>query len=206
MDTQPGNGMAARLVFYVRRVENLDEQIAELREERKAEMRAAAASGFDTKALAQMVRERRMDAAERQDYTATLQVYRAALGMLDGTPLGDLARRKFFKDQPPPSESSDQGDIEDPDAKPAAPPQPPKAATQEDLDTARQEGREAAIAGKSIIDNPYGYGDARRAAYDEGWCEKADSDGMDIPKAFRRKGKPPKGNGANDDGADKKAA
>jgi hypothetical protein len=72
-------------------------------------------------------------------------------------------------------------------------PEPP---TPELIAAACAEGKAAAGAGTRVTHNPYPAGDPRRAAWDEGWCAAAGSDGMDIPPAWRRspkkdsKGKP----------------
>jgi SpoVK/Ycf46/Vps4 family AAA+-type ATPase len=48
------------------------------------------------------------------------------------------------------------------------------------IDTADAEemGRAAAREGKSIIDNPFPFGDVRRARFDEGWRKETETDGM----------------------------
>jgi|GEM_PF-1212366 len=48
------------------------------------------------------------------------------------------------------------------------------------LDDASAEdlGRKSARDGKAIIDNPFPFGDARRALFDEGWRKEAGTDGM----------------------------
>ena len=55
--------------------------------------------------------------------------------------------------------------------------------------------------GKRVIDNPYVAGDPRRAAWDEGWCTEAGSDGMDVPAAWQRT-KPKKAKKGKGDGAE----
>ena len=62
------------------------------------------------------------------------------------------------------------------------------------IDEAREQGREAAKEGKPVTLNPFVARDPRRAAWDEGWCMEAGSDGMDIPAAWKRT-KKPKGDG-----------
>ncbi|HLY06139.1 MAG TPA: ATP-binding protein [Rhizomicrobium sp.] len=44
--------------------------------------------------------------------------------------------------------------------------------------SAEELGRKAARDGKSIIDNPFGFGDPRRARFDEGWRKESETDGM----------------------------
>lgn len=46
------------------------------------------------------------------------------------------------------------------------------AAAAEDL------GRQAAREGRPVVDNPFAFGDPRRARFDEGWRKESDSDGM----------------------------
>lgn len=43
---------------------------------------------------------------------------------------------------------------------------------------AKQLGRDYANANRAVIDNPFPYGDARRARFDEGWREASGGDGM----------------------------
>jgi hypothetical protein len=44
---------------------------------------------YDAKTIRQIIRLRKMDQAERDEQEALLDIYKAALGMLDGTPLAD---------------------------------------------------------------------------------------------------------------------
>jgi hypothetical protein len=47
-----------------------------------------------------------------------------------------------------------------------------------DVGDAAELGRQAAIAGKPVIENPFPFGDPRRARFDEGWRKEAENDGM----------------------------
>jgi hypothetical protein len=47
-----------------------------------------------------------------------------------------------------------------------------------DVENAEELGRKAARDGKAIIDNPFPFGDARRARFDEGWRKESETDGM----------------------------
>lgn len=195
-----GGNRAVVLRGHIEEIERLDEAIRALKENRKAVFSTAKADGFDARAMRQMLRERAMSAEDREEWQALCQVYRAALGMLDGTPLGEAARRRFEMRQPKPAEGEDtEAEAEggdDGDAPEAPPAGPPAAAgpTQEDLLAARAQGAVAAKAGRKVTENPFGADDPRRAAWDEGWCAEAGSDGMDIPAAFARKS-PKKGKG-----------
>lgn len=51
----------------------------------------AKASGFDAKALREIVRIRKQDATKRAEHEAILETYMNALGMLADTPLGQSA-------------------------------------------------------------------------------------------------------------------
>jgi hypothetical protein len=53
-----------------------------------------------------------------------------------------------------------------------------------DIEDAEEAGRKAARAGKPIIDNPFQFGDARRARFDEGWRKEAETDGMGTVTPF----------------------
>ncbi len=46
------------------------------------------------------------------------------------------------------------------------------------IETAEEMGRQAAREGKPVIANPFAFGDARRARFDEGWRKETNSDGM----------------------------
>jgi uncharacterized protein (UPF0335 family) len=74
---------------YVDQVIHLHEE----RDEKNGEIRevyaAAKEAGFDTTILREIVREMRMDPEARAARYETLDDYRAKLGMLDGTPLGE---------------------------------------------------------------------------------------------------------------------
>lgn len=186
---------------WIDRIESAEEDKAEAQRALRELYREAKAIGLDPAMLRRMVKLRRMTAAERAEADAREQVYRAALGMLDGTPLGAAAMKKLAPKPPPsapaaPGEGGEErapgpGDgVSAPDGEePAA----GSTITPEMVSAARDEGRQAAAAGRQIFDNPYRAGDPRRAAWDEGWCQGAGSDGMDIPAAYRRPAKPGKG-------------
>lgn len=180
---------------WIERIERVEEEKAAAQRALSERYREAKAVGLDVAMLKRMVKLRRMSAAERAEADAREQVYRAALGMLDGTPLGAAAMKKLA---PPPPESAGNA---------PGPEQPPGTGeeasgdgaaaaaatiTPEMVAAARDEGRQAAAAGKQVFDNPYRAGDPRRAAWDEGWCQGSGSDGMDIPAAYRRPAKPGK--------------
>ncbi|MBF0252020.1 MAG: DUF2312 domain-containing protein [Alphaproteobacteria bacterium] len=75
-------GIAAdRLRAFVERVERLEEEKAALMADIREVYAEAKGTGFDVKALRQVVRLRKMDVSERQEREAILDLYKAALGM-----------------------------------------------------------------------------------------------------------------------------
>lgn len=201
-----GHNTAAgkQLRALVERIEYLNEEIAKQMAGRNEVFLEAKSLGFCTKTIKQIIKLRQMTEPERQEAEALLELYKGALGMLNGTPLGDFARKRMMETPPHDPET---GEIleEKPEQQPTKPdlaaeeaaPEPPK----ETVDQARETGRAAAREGKTVIENPYPAGDAKRAAWDEGWCEEQGSDGMGIPPAWRRStpkpvDPPPPSNGA----------
>lgn len=182
---QPGHNSAAadELRVYIERIERLEGDKTEIAQDIKDAKAEAKSRGFDVKAIEKIVKERSETEEQRRRRKETedlTDVYRAALGMLDGTPLGDSARERLSKrpeDKPAPEDS---GQGEEPATNQRA------TLTAEDIASAKDAGRQACRDGKRVIDNPYTAGDPRRAAWDEGWCFEAGSDGMDIPSAWRR--------------------
>lgn len=182
--TEGHNGGAAAdmLGEFVEGIEGLEIEKQAIADKIKLVKARARSAGFDTKVLNQMLRERRMSSGEREEFQALCEMYRAALGMLNGTPLGDAARKRLMgKKTPSPDET-------DGDPAPASK-EPDDGLNDGDLDAARAAGRAAAIEGKRIIDNPYMATDPRRAAWDEGWCAETGTDGMEVPAAWRRSDK-----------------
>lgn len=186
------------LVVGIRIIEDIDSEVAdlkaqvkELNSQRKSEMQALKSHGHDPKVIEQMIRERKMDPIERMTFQTKLQVYRAKLGLLDGTPLG-AAALKALGEKPKPA--TDSGRIDDPsqDPLPEVPDEPkaPQEPTDADIEKARGEGVEAARAKKPISSNPYPAEQPKlRAEWEMGWCGELGSDGMDIPESLRRKPK-----------------
>lgn len=167
-----------QLESFVDRLCNLLAQRDELNDDIKELKAEAKSHGFTVKALDAIVKEKRETEEQREarhELETITETYRAALGMLDGTPLGRAARERL-------SRPVDDGEADaEPEQLDAAPPPNP-----EDIAEARARGHADATAGKKIIDNPYLSDDPRRAAWDEGWCAETGSDGMDIPDAWKR--------------------
>lgn len=68
------------LLSFCERFERLSEEISELSADRKEVMAEAQSAGFDTKILRTAIRRRAMDAANRQEADALLEIYETALG------------------------------------------------------------------------------------------------------------------------------
>ncbi len=89
------SGVAADLLQkYVDRIERLSEEKQQIADSVAAVYAEAKASGFDTKVLRAVVRERAQNAEDVQEFYSRLDVYRHALGMLYDTPLGSAAVKK----------------------------------------------------------------------------------------------------------------
>ena len=80
-----------RLRAFVERIERLEEEKRAIAEDIKEVYAEAKGTGYDTKIIRKIVSLRRQDAEKRREEEAILDIYKAALGMLDGTPLGDAA-------------------------------------------------------------------------------------------------------------------
>lgn len=85
----------AQLHGIIEEVEAIEAQEAALRAAKAAIYAAAKQDGFDAPTLRRIVAERRrtrdVPFGKREAEAALLATYRAALGMLEGTPLGDAA-------------------------------------------------------------------------------------------------------------------
>jgi uncharacterized protein (UPF0335 family) len=190
-----------RLVHLIQRLESLDTDKQEAADELRDAFEGAKMLGYDTATLKVVLKLRKMTPDQRRQRRALESIYMAALGMLEGDPLTDEARRRLDGEsaaatKPSPagkrdsgtSESSEQSDATAaPDAAPApaVPEQQPLIV--KDPSEARREGEEAAAAGKRVYDNPYRAGDPCRAAWDEGWCAQQKSHGMETPAAYQRR-------------------
>lgn len=85
---------AGQLRSFVERIERLEEEKAAIATDISEIYREAKGQGFDTKTLRKVIQLRRLEAHERQEQQAMLDLYLDALGMLTGTPLGDAALRR----------------------------------------------------------------------------------------------------------------
>jgi len=182
------------LVHHIQALERLEELKAQAAQDLKDGLAHAAAAGYDITTLKVVLRLRKMTPGQRRERRALEAIYLAALGMLEGEALPDAARRRLDEQAPadppaPPPSPDDVAGTEQP-AQPEAPaapePQQPPLIVKDPAE-AKQEGADAAAAGKRIYDNPYPAGDPCRAAWDEGWCAQQKSHGMETPAAYQRR-------------------
>lgn len=72
-----------QLRAFVERIERLEEEKQAIAADIKEVYGEAKGNGFDTKVLRQVIRLRKMDRNERLEQEAVLELYMAALGMID---------------------------------------------------------------------------------------------------------------------------
>jgi uncharacterized protein (UPF0335 family) len=88
MSTSSSNG---QLKAIVERIERLEDDKKAIAGDIRDVYAAAKANGFDTKILRKVITLRKLEAAEREEEQAMLEVYMSALGMLADLPLGKAA-------------------------------------------------------------------------------------------------------------------
>ncbi len=75
------NQTGERLKAFIERVERMEEEKAILAEDIKEIFSEAKGEGFDVKTIRQIIKIRKMDAADRQEAEAILETYLDALGI-----------------------------------------------------------------------------------------------------------------------------
>lgn len=181
---------SAEIRLLIERVERIEVEIKDAQSDRKDVYAEAKSRGFDPKIMKAIVALRKLTEADRREHEALLDTYKAALGMLDGTPLGRWAIDRLEKKDKPADDDADQPDGVSAEPAPAEP--------QATIDEARAMGGAAARDGKPVTSNPFPARDIRRAAWDESWCAELGSDGMDIPDALKPKPKAKKAKAADE--------
>lgn len=201
--TQFSRNPRERLVFHIQELERLESLKKQAADDLKTGFEDAKANGYDATTLKVVLKLRKMTPDQRRERRALEAIYLAALGMLEGDPLTDEARRRLDGQPPavyaPSAPPSPSGESEPPlpldAAAPGTEPEPPAVQVPlivKDPAEARTEGEAAGAAGKRIYDNPYRAGDPCRAAWDEGWCSQQNSHGLETPAAYQRRStKPP---------------
>jgi uncharacterized protein (UPF0335 family) len=97
--TQAGhNSGDDRLRLLIERVERLEEEKKGIADDIRDTYAEAKAVGYDSKIMRQIVRLRKMKPDDRAEMEAILDTYKAALGMLNGTPLGSASLKRATDD------------------------------------------------------------------------------------------------------------
>lgn len=76
------NETSKQLRSHVERIERLEEEKAGLSADIKEVFASAKAEGFDVKTIRQILKIRKMDASDRAEQEALIELYLSALGML----------------------------------------------------------------------------------------------------------------------------
>ena len=72
---------AGQLRAFIERIERLEEEGKAINQDKAEVYAEAKGTGFDTKAMKQIIRLRRKDQAQREEEEAILDLYKVALGM-----------------------------------------------------------------------------------------------------------------------------
>jgi uncharacterized protein (UPF0335 family) len=100
MDAALSPEQSSALRSYANRVVNLHEERDTLNGDIRETYKEAKGAGFDTTTLREIVRELRMEPEARESRYSLLDTYRAALGLLVGTPLGEAAMERAEREPP----------------------------------------------------------------------------------------------------------
>jgi uncharacterized protein (UPF0335 family) len=79
--TKVGNIAADQLRSYIDRIEKLEQEKADIAEAARNVFAEAKGNGFDTKAIRQILKLRKMESHEREEQEYMLDLYKRALGM-----------------------------------------------------------------------------------------------------------------------------
>jgi uncharacterized protein (UPF0335 family) len=93
-----------QLRLFLERIERLEEEKKGIADDIKDVYSEAKSQGFDTPTMRAIIKLRKLDPESRREQEALLDTYKAALGMLDGTPLGKWAVERITKNDPKPAE------------------------------------------------------------------------------------------------------
>lgn len=81
VDIEVGGLNTERLKSIIERIENLDQEIQELKEDRKGIMLEAKSAGFDTKAITHVIKQRKKGKAQRDEEELIFETYERAVGL-----------------------------------------------------------------------------------------------------------------------------
>lgn len=76
------NISADQLRLLIERVERLEEEKQNIAEDIRDVYNEAKSQGYDVKVMRQIVKLRKMEAHQRQEWEAVLETYKAAIGLL----------------------------------------------------------------------------------------------------------------------------
>ncbi|WP_366656590.1 DUF2312 domain-containing protein [Fodinicurvata sp. EGI_FJ10296] len=79
--TKVGGIAGDQLASYIERIERLEEEKATLQHDMKEVFAEAKGNGFDVKIMRQILKLRKMQAADRSEQEELLELYKRALGM-----------------------------------------------------------------------------------------------------------------------------
>lgn len=88
------NSNDPRLKAFIERIERLNEEKAELSADITEVFKEAKSAGYDAKVMREVIKLRKMKPNDRAEREALLDNYKAAIGMLADTPLGQAALSK----------------------------------------------------------------------------------------------------------------
>lgn len=146
------------LLQYAESIERCEDEKKEINQQIKdikAEMKSC---GYDMKAFAQILKERKMDNDERENHVQMCDLYRTRLGALGDTPLGQASVKVPAGRQQEAQEA----------AKTEA-----EAQATRDLDNARRKGLQAGRSDISETENPYLFDDPRHGEWERGRADAA---------------------------------
>jgi uncharacterized protein (UPF0335 family) len=101
-----------QLRLLIERIERLEEEKKGIADDIKDVYGEAKSTGFDVKTIRAIIQLRKMDVNSRREAEALLDTYKAALGMLDGTPLGRWAVERLHPVDDAPTDASSTDDEE----------------------------------------------------------------------------------------------
>jgi uncharacterized protein (UPF0335 family) len=81
VDIEVGGLNTERLKSLIERIEQVDEEINELKEDRKGIMLEAKQAGFDTKAITYVIKQRKKSKQQRDEEELVFETYAKAVGM-----------------------------------------------------------------------------------------------------------------------------
>lgn len=82
--TIPNHNTAQRRKSLVDRIERLETERASISADIRDVLAEAKGQGFCTKALRQIIKDRKLEASEREEHEHVVHTYRLALGMVQG--------------------------------------------------------------------------------------------------------------------------